>query len=175
MQGNLQILLKLYLASYAFVAAFGIVQFISPILGGPALLVEQWWLPGRVPRVNGFSYEPSYFATYLIMGLVCLGSLRRSGMAEYRSRAWTFVYLLIFLALLICFSRMGVDLRPDRTFHRAFDPVVEDRETSRPCSRVSHIGLEDAGLGGRFIGRIFGRHREPSTGFSMIPKRLKFW
>ena len=64
---HLQILLKLYLASYVFVAAFGIVQFISPILGGPALLVEQWWLPGRVPRVNGFSYEPSYFATYLIM------------------------------------------------------------------------------------------------------------
>jgi hypothetical protein len=33
---------------------------------------------GRVPRVNGFSFEPSYYATYLIMGLVCLGSLRRS-------------------------------------------------------------------------------------------------
>jgi hypothetical protein len=105
---HLQILLKLYLASYVFVAAFGIVQFISPILGGPALLVEQWWLPGRVPRVNGFSYEPSYFATYLIMGLVCLGSLRRSGIPEYRARAWTFAYLLIALALLICFSRMGV-------------------------------------------------------------------
>jgi hypothetical protein len=105
---NLQTLLKLYLASFAFISAFGIVQFISPILGGPALLVEQWWLPGRVPRVNGFSYEPSYYATYLIMGLVCLGSLRRSGMVEYLSRQLTFVYLLIFLALLICFSRMGV-------------------------------------------------------------------
>ncbi|MGA3081108.1 MAG: hypothetical protein ABSD44_06965 [Terracidiphilus sp.] len=105
---HLQILLKLYLSSYVFVAAFGIVQFISPILGGPALLVEQWWLPGRVPRVNGFSYEPSYFATYLIMGLVCLGSLRRSGIAEFRTRAWTFAYLLVALALFICFSRMGV-------------------------------------------------------------------
>jgi hypothetical protein len=106
--GNLQTLLKLYLASFAFVAGFGIVQFISPILGGPALLVEQWWLPGRVPRVNGFSYEPSYYATYLIMGLVCLGSLRRSGIAEFRAKAWTFAYLLILLALLVCFSRMGV-------------------------------------------------------------------
>lgn len=106
--GDRQLLLKLYLASYVFVAVFGIVQFVLPIAGGPALLVEQWWIAGRVPRVNGFSYEPSYFATYLIMGLVCLGSLRRSGMAEFRSRAWTFAYLLILLALLICFSRMGV-------------------------------------------------------------------
>lgn len=104
----LQTLLKLYLLSYGFVAAFGIVQFVSPVLGGPALLVEQWWLPGRVPRVNGFSYEPSYYATYLIMGLVSLGSLRRSGIAEFRARAWTCVYLLIFLALMVCFSRMGV-------------------------------------------------------------------
>jgi hypothetical protein len=107
-RGRLQLLLNLYLASYVFVAGFGIVQFVLPIAGGPALLVEQWWLPGRVPRVNGFSYEPSYFATYLIMGLVCIGSLRRSGIAEFRSKAWTVTYLLILLALMICFSRMGV-------------------------------------------------------------------
>ncbi|MGA3370334.1 MAG: hypothetical protein ABSC48_01075 [Terracidiphilus sp.] len=105
---RLQLLLKLYLASYVFVAGFGIVQFVLPIAGGPALLVVQWWLPGRVPRVNGFSYEPSYYATYLIMGLVCLGSLRRSGIADFRSRAWTFAYSLIALALFVCFSRMGV-------------------------------------------------------------------
>ncbi|MFZ1084081.1 MAG: hypothetical protein WAN35_03850 [Terracidiphilus sp.] len=105
---HLQLLLKLYLASYVFVAGFGIVQFVLPIAGGPALLVEQWWIPGRVPRVNGFSYEPSYFATYLIMGLVCIGSLRRSGMAEFRGKAWTLTYALILLALFICFSRMGV-------------------------------------------------------------------
>ncbi len=106
--GRLQLLLKLYLASYVFVAGFGIVQFVLPITGGPALLVEQWWLPGRVPRMNGFSYEPSYLATYLIMGLVCFGSLRRSGMVDFRGPAWRFSYILILVALLICFSRMGV-------------------------------------------------------------------
>lgn len=105
---KLQLLLKLYLASYAFVAAFGMVQFALPLFGGPALLVEQWWITGRVPRINGFSYEPSYFATYLIMGQACLGSLRRSGTGEYRSRAWTLVYLLLIVALVVCFSRIGV-------------------------------------------------------------------
>ena len=41
-KGRLLLLLKLYLASYVFVAGFGIVQFVLPIADGPALLVEQW-------------------------------------------------------------------------------------------------------------------------------------
>jgi len=43
---RLQTLLKIYLLSFVFVASFGIIQFALPIVGGPALLVEQWWLLG---------------------------------------------------------------------------------------------------------------------------------
>jgi hypothetical protein len=105
---RMQILLRLYLFSYVFVAAFGIVQFALPVAGGPALLVEQWWLPGSVPRVNGFSFEPSYFATYLLLGLVCLGSLRRSGLAQFGTRRWTLAYLLLIVAMILCSSRIGI-------------------------------------------------------------------
>jgi hypothetical protein len=105
---RVRMLLKLYLASFVFVACFGIVQFVLPIVGGPALLVEQWWLPGRVPRVNGFSFEPSYYATYLIMGLACLGSLRRSRITEFRARRWTAAYLLLIVAMILCSSRLGI-------------------------------------------------------------------
>jgi hypothetical protein len=105
---RLQTLLKIYLISFVFVASFGIIQFALPIAGGPALLVEQWWVPGSVPRVNGFSFEPSYFATYLIMGLVCLGSLRRSGVTEFRTRAWAFAYILMIIAMILCSSRIGI-------------------------------------------------------------------
>ena len=105
---RVRVLLKLYLASFVFVACFGIVQFVLPIIGGPALLVEQWWLPGRVPRVNGFSFEPSYYATYLIMGLACLGSLRRSRITEFRARRWTVAYLLLVVAMVLCSSRLGI-------------------------------------------------------------------
>jgi len=105
---RLQTLLKFYLGSFIFVACFGIIQFALPIAGGPALLVEQWWLPGRVPRVNGFSFEPSYYATYLIMGLVCLGSLRRSGVSAFRTKAWTLAYFLIIVAMVLCSSRIGI-------------------------------------------------------------------
>lgn len=106
--GKLQRLLKLYLLSYVFVACFGIAQFLLPLLGGPALLVQQWWIRGSIPRVNGFSFEPSYFATYLIMGLVTLGSLRRSHIEEFRTLSWTAAYLAMIVAMLVCFSRMGL-------------------------------------------------------------------
>jgi O-Antigen ligase len=105
---RLQTILKLYLGSFVFVGCFGILQFVLPVAGGPGILVEQWWLPGRVPRVNGFSYEPSYFATYLIMGLVSLGSLRRSKESEFRTWTWTLAYLLLILAMILCSSRMGL-------------------------------------------------------------------
>ena len=107
-RGQIDKLLRLYLASYIFVAFFGIVQFMLPVVGGPSLLVQQWWIPGRIPRASGFSYEPSYYATYLIMGIVTLGSLRRSGITEFRTRAWTFGYLLMAFAMLLSSSRMGI-------------------------------------------------------------------
>ncbi len=101
-------LLRLYLVSFVFIACFGILQFVLPLTGGPALLVEQWWLPGRVPRVNGFSFEPSYYATYLILGLTCLGSLRRSGAREFRGWKWSLAYLLMIAAMVLCSSRIGI-------------------------------------------------------------------
>jgi hypothetical protein len=101
-------LLRLYLLSFVFVALFGVVQFVLPLAGGPALLVEQWWLPGRVPRVNGFSYEPSYYATYLIVGVSCLGSLRRSGLVEFRTWKWFCAYIAMIAAMICCSSRIGI-------------------------------------------------------------------
>ena len=100
--------LKLYLVSYVLIAWFGIVQFVLPIIGGPSLLVQQWWLLGRVPRANGFSYEPSYYATYLIMGVCTLGSLRRSGVGGFRSKRWAFGYFAIIFAIVASSSRMGI-------------------------------------------------------------------
>jgi hypothetical protein len=105
---QMQTLLRLYLFSFVFIAAFGILQFALPLAGGPALLVEQWWLPGKLPRVNGFSFEPSYYATYLIIGLVCLGSLRRSAVPEFRAWKWLLAYILMIVALVLCSSRIGI-------------------------------------------------------------------
>lgn len=67
-QKQLEELLKVYIISFAAVSLFGLYQFFSPIFGFPPLLIAQWWIPGVLARINGFSYEPSFFATYLIFG-----------------------------------------------------------------------------------------------------------
>jgi hypothetical protein len=65
-------LFKWYLISFLLVALFGILQFLLPFVRISPPLVVQWVIPGIVARVNAFSYEPSYFATYMILGWASL-------------------------------------------------------------------------------------------------------
>jgi hypothetical protein len=75
-------------------------------LGGP--LVKQWWIPGELPRVNGFSYEPSYFATYLLIGFVFTGSLRRNRSTLLPSGRLLAIYWLTAIGIILSSSRMGI-------------------------------------------------------------------
>lgn len=101
-------LLRWYLYSFGLVAAYGIVQFLLPLFGLPAILVEQWWIPGLLPRANGFSYEPSYFATYLLIGFVFVSSLRRAASSLLSRRAMLLIYALTALGIIVSSSRMGI-------------------------------------------------------------------
>lgn len=101
-------LFKWYIYSFIGVSLFGMVQFVLPIIGLPAPYVTQWWTDG-IPRVNGFSYEPSYFATYLITGWVIVFYLMFDGRASIFSKRTTLIFLgIISLALLLSSSRMGI-------------------------------------------------------------------
>jgi hypothetical protein len=62
------VLIKYYLYSFVAIAIFGLIQFLTPLLRLPPLLVTQWIFPGILPRLNALSYEPSYFATYMLIG-----------------------------------------------------------------------------------------------------------
>jgi len=105
---RLTTLLRWYLYSFAFCAAFGVVQLLVSVagLGGP--LVRQWWFVGVLPRVNGFSYEPSFYATYLLIGwtlaLYLIEQRSYVLMPLPRLRA---IFLGITVALVISTSRMG--------------------------------------------------------------------
>lgn len=97
-----------YAWSFAIVALCGIVQFCLPLFGLPSPLVTEWWIPGRVARVNGFSYEPSYFATYLLIGFVFAGSLRRSRTSLMSSSSLLLIYWLALIGIVLSSSRMGI-------------------------------------------------------------------
>lgn len=97
-----------YAYSFAIVAAFGIVQFSLPLLGYRSLLVAQWWIPGQLARVNGFSYEPSYFATYLLIGFVFVRALKHAGSKMLSPRSLSIISWLTGIGIVLSSSRMGI-------------------------------------------------------------------
>lgn len=105
---SLVTVLRWYTYSFALVASFGIIQFILPLLGFEGPLVAQWWIPDVLARVNGFSYEPSYFATYLLIGFVFAGSLRRNRSSLLSARTLLTIYLLTAVGIVLSSSRMGI-------------------------------------------------------------------
>jgi hypothetical protein len=98
-------IMRIYMASFAFVGFFALIQFSLPALGGPAILVRQWIIHGRFPRLNGFNAEPSYFATYLLMGWIVLVDLRFSRARIAASRFWKWTTYAVGAALILSTSK----------------------------------------------------------------------
>jgi len=100
---------RYYYLSFVIVSIIGFAQFLCAVLFRVDFYVTEWWINGILPRVNGLSYEPSYFATYLIPGWI---------MSEFFvvERAWSIVprklawccFVLVTVALVLSSSRMGI-------------------------------------------------------------------
>ena len=102
---RLESLMKIYLLSYVAVAAFGLFQFVAPALHLGHPLIVQWIIHGLIPRISGFNYEPSYFATYMVMGWITLVDLRLSKAALTSSRPWLWATILTGLVLFLSTSK----------------------------------------------------------------------
>lgn len=99
-------LLRVYLLSFAFVAAFGLVQFALGVLGFTPPLVTMWWFP-RFPRLNGFSYEPSYFSTYLLTGWILSAYFYQTKTRLFSHKLVRTTLIFTSLGMLLSSSRMG--------------------------------------------------------------------
>lgn len=99
-------LLKWFTASFILIALFGWVQFFVG-LAGHSLFTTEWWIPGRLPRVNGLSYEPSYYATYLIAGWVYAAYLIEVRADCPSPRLQRMCLVTTTISLIICTSRLG--------------------------------------------------------------------
>jgi O-Antigen ligase len=96
--------LRWYIYSYGFSAAFGLSQFVLPLVGLHPFLVQQWWFPDTLARINGFTYEPSYYASYMIAGWITIDYLRYK---KFRIPHIELCYWLVTIALVLSTSRMG--------------------------------------------------------------------
>jgi len=107
------VLLSLYIDSFVIMATVGIIQFILGVLGIQLSTITQWWIQGVLPRINGFSYEPSYYSTYMILGWgMCFYFMNFS--KENLNLKMIFnlsvknVYWLLTLAIILSSSRMAI-------------------------------------------------------------------
>jgi hypothetical protein len=100
-------LFKSYLNSFVFVAIFGLYQLVSPALHLGYPFIVQWIVHGLIPRINGFNFEPSFYATYMILGWITLVELRLSHAAIVSGRKWAWFIVLVTLALLLSTSKIG--------------------------------------------------------------------
>ncbi|RSL16402.1 hypothetical protein EDE15_1915 [Edaphobacter aggregans] len=97
-------LVRFYVGSFGAIAVFGLYQFVAPLTGLPAFLVTQFWLP-HLARINGFSYEPSYFATYMLLGWVTLLHLLIARVEGFSSSTWKVIFAIETIALVLSSSR----------------------------------------------------------------------
>ncbi len=104
---RLRSLLRWYIRSFLFVGAFGLLQFLSG-LAGKSLLTQQWLVEGRLPRLNGFSYEPSYFALYIMSGWITLVLLLDHGSKIVSRRTLITGVCLLSAVEILSTSRSGL-------------------------------------------------------------------
>lgn len=104
----LQTILRWYAISFAIVAAFAIMQFALPLFGFPAPFVTEWWIKDQLARANGFSYEPSYLGTYLLIGFVFVGALMNKPERVLNRNLLRSVYWLCALGIIVSSSRMAL-------------------------------------------------------------------
>ncbi len=99
-------LIRFYLISFLALAIFGVLQFALGVLGVDLLVIE-WWIRGRLPRVNGLSYEPSYYATYLLAGWVFSAYLIEKKATLPARSLQKATLAATSVALILCTSRIG--------------------------------------------------------------------
>ncbi|WP_461052127.1 O-antigen ligase family protein [Spirosoma arcticum] len=92
--------------TFLLISALGLTQLFLGLLGID-LYVEQWWIEGRLPRLNGFSYEPSYYATYLLIGFSLAYYLYRKRFILY-GKLPLYTTIATLLAIFLSSSRMGI-------------------------------------------------------------------
>lgn len=104
--GRAERMLWLYVLSFYVMAIWGCVQFILGFTGISQWMISQWWMEG-FPRVNGFTYEPSYYATYMIMGYLFVQVCSLYGKTKIGGLPLRPLQYLSIIAMVFCSSRMA--------------------------------------------------------------------
>jgi hypothetical protein len=147
-------LLRAYLKAFILVGGFGLLQFLLGILRAPDPFVKQWFIPGIWPRINGFSYEPSYFSTYMLLGWVFSAWLVERGVFVLGRRLTWAAFVISSAAIVLATSRIGWMMMIAWGIGYAYRRVCKPYEFRIPpavvvtgllCLGVAFVGVNIAG------------------------------
>ena len=102
----LHILMQFYVNSFVFVSVIGIIQLILYYFGVDFYITQAW--SDVLCRVSGFSYEPSFYASYLLMGEIITSYLYIKNDETIISKKYNLsCFIIISIGLILSSSRMG--------------------------------------------------------------------
>lgn len=99
---------KVYIYSFGIISIVGIIQFIL-FYFGIKFYLQQVFVVG-IPRINGFSAEPSYYATFLLTGFVMNLYLINNKSTYFNFNYLVINQLLLLVAVLLSTSKMAIPL-----------------------------------------------------------------
>lgn len=105
-EADLRRLVSCFLGSFVVLSLFGVLQFVLALFGID-LLVAQWIVEGRLARVNGLSFEPSYYSTYMLVGWAASLYLLEKRAPFPSRRLQLACALSSTTALVLCTSKLG--------------------------------------------------------------------
>ncbi|MFN9710350.1 MAG: O-antigen ligase family protein [Bacteroidota bacterium] len=100
-------LLYIYINSFTIISIAGIVQWLLTLMGFDVLI--NYYFRSGIPRLHGFSYEPSYFSTYLFIPWVFHFLLYFSNLSEVKQKVYNrYALAILTMVMFLSFSRMGI-------------------------------------------------------------------
>jgi hypothetical protein len=100
-------IIKYYILSFYAMAWVGFIQFFLSLCG-IYVLITMWWRASVIPRINGLSYEPSYYATYLMIGFAFLYFCHKKKVYFFTKKFQTTILISLVMAIVLSTSRMGI-------------------------------------------------------------------
>ncbi|MCD7728667.1 MAG: O-antigen ligase family protein [Clostridia bacterium] len=95
---------KKYIYCFVIMAVIGLMQVILQYAGINFFVTQV----NDMHRANGFSYEPSYYVTYMLMGwCICMYLFEKGNFSIFPKRRLAVFTLLITVAMVLSTSRMG--------------------------------------------------------------------
>jgi O-antigen ligase len=111
-----------YITCFVIMACIGLIQWVLQFSNIYFFVTQK----NNMHRCNGFSYEPSYYATYLLMGwTICMYLLEKSNFSIFNKKKLVLYTTIITVAMILSTSRMGIVMMAGYILFRSFKLLLK--------------------------------------------------